>query len=71
MITLFGPRAAPIVIKVARGLGLKHLEFTLSEPRSTEDYWRWSPETGRGYSTERELRRQCLERAFLDAWILK
>jgi glutathione S-transferase len=47
VITLFGPRAAPIVIKVAKGLGLKCLKFELREPQSTEDYWRWSPETGR------------------------
>jgi glutathione S-transferase len=47
VITLFGPRAAPVVNKVAKGLGLKGLEFTQREPGTTEDYWRWSPETGR------------------------
>jgi glutathione S-transferase len=47
VITLFGPAEAPIVEKVKRGLALKGLDFTLREPRSTEDYWRWSPETGR------------------------
>lgn len=47
MITLFGPRAAPIVEKVARGLALKQLDFTHREPTSNEDYWRWSPDSGR------------------------
>lgn len=46
MITLYGPRASPFTVKVARGLVLKKLEFTLVEPESAEDYRRWNPETG-------------------------
>jgi len=47
VITLFGPVGAPIVEKVARGLALKGLAYTLREPTTSEDYYRWSPETGR------------------------
>jgi glutathione S-transferase len=45
-ITLYGPRAAPFVVKVEFALLLKKLEFTLVEPQGPEDYRRWSPETG-------------------------
>ncbi|HKJ23969.1 MAG TPA: glutathione S-transferase family protein [Myxococcota bacterium] len=45
-IVLYGPAIAPYTEKVVRALGLKKLPFELVEPRSPEDYKRWSPETG-------------------------
>jgi len=45
-IVLYGPAMAPYTEKVVRGLGLKKLPFEFQEPRSDEDYKRWSPETG-------------------------
>jgi len=45
-IVLYGPAIAPYTEKVVRALGLKKLPFDLVEPRSDEDYKRWSPETG-------------------------
>ncbi len=46
-IILYGPREAPWVEKVARGLALKKLDFQRVEPAGPEDYRRWNPETGR------------------------
>ena len=45
-IILYGPREAPWVEKVARGLALKKLDFEHVEPAGPEDYRRWNPETG-------------------------
>jgi glutathione S-transferase len=45
-ITLYGPTLTPYVVKVARALTLKKLEFEWREPTSPEDFRRWSPETG-------------------------
>jgi glutathione S-transferase len=45
-IVLYGPAVAPYTEKVVRALGLKKLPHELVEPRSDEDYKRWSPETG-------------------------
>jgi len=45
-ITLYGPRAAPFVLKVELALVLKGLEFSVEVPRVPEDYRRWNPETG-------------------------
>jgi glutathione S-transferase len=45
-IILYGPAVAPYTEKVVRALGLKKLPFELVEPRSPEDYKRWSPDTG-------------------------
>jgi glutathione S-transferase len=44
--TLYGPRDAPIVLKVELALELKKLEFTHEVPRGPEDYRRWNPENG-------------------------
>lgn len=46
MITLYGPAQAPFTEKVRRALIFKQIEFELCEPRSLEDYKRWSPTTG-------------------------
>jgi len=46
MITLYGPAQAPFTEKVRRALVYKGIEFELCEPRSLEDYRRWSPKTG-------------------------
>jgi hypothetical protein len=42
-ITLYGSSLTPYTIKVARALAWKGLSFTLEEPKSAEDYRRWSP----------------------------
>ena len=46
MIVLYGARDVPPVRKVALALALKGLTYELREPRVTEDYRRFSPETG-------------------------
>jgi len=46
MITLYGPAQAPFTEKVRRGLIYKGIAFELREPRSGDDYKRWSPKTG-------------------------
>jgi len=46
MITLYGPAQAPFTEKVRRALIYKNVEFELREPRTLEDYRRWSPKTG-------------------------
>ena len=46
MITLYGPAQAPFTEKVRRALIYKGIEFELREPRTLEDYKRWSPKTG-------------------------
>jgi glutathione S-transferase len=45
-ITLFGSALTPYTIKVERALVWKGLPFTLEEPKSAEDYRRWSPKNG-------------------------
>ena len=45
-ITLYGAALTPYTIKVARALDWKRLPFTLEEPKSAEDYRRWSPQNG-------------------------
>jgi glutathione S-transferase len=45
-ITLYGAAITPYTIKVARALHWKGLPFTLEEPKSAEDYRRWSPKNG-------------------------
>jgi glutathione S-transferase len=45
-ITLYGPALTPYTIKVARALAWKRLDFVLEEPKSAEDYRRWSPRNG-------------------------
>jgi glutathione S-transferase len=45
-IVLYSPRAMPFTEKVGRGLRWKKLPFELVEPKSPEDYRRFSPETG-------------------------
>jgi glutathione S-transferase len=45
-ITLYSPRAMPFTEKVGRALRWKQLAFELVEPKSPEDYRRFSPETG-------------------------
>jgi glutathione S-transferase len=45
-ITLYGIANVPFTEKVRRALLYKRLEFELVEPRSLEDYKRWSPKTG-------------------------
>ena len=42
---LFGSRLSPFVEKVARGLQLKGIEFTVVEPKSPADFKRWNPQT--------------------------
>ena len=46
MVTLYGPAQAPFTEKVRRALIYKGVEFELCEPRTLEDYKRWSPKTG-------------------------
>jgi glutathione S-transferase len=46
MIALYGPAQAPFTEKVRRALIYKGVEFELREPRTLEDYRRWSPKTG-------------------------
>lgn len=43
---LYSPRAMPFTEKVGRALRVKQLVFELVEPKSPEDYRRFSPETG-------------------------
>lgn len=45
-IILYGPITAPFTRKVEGALILKKLPFERREPKSPEDYLRWSPETG-------------------------
>lgn len=45
-IVLYAPRLTPYTVKVQRALALKKLPYTIVEPTSSEDYRRWSPETG-------------------------
>ena len=45
-ITLYGSRLTPYTIKVERALHWKDLPFAREEPKSAEDYRRWSPENG-------------------------
>ena len=45
-IVLYSPRAMPFTEKVGRALRVKQLAFELVEPKSPEDYRRFSPETG-------------------------
>lgn len=45
-IVLYSPRALPFTEKVGRGLRWKRLSFELVEPKSPEDYRRFSPKTG-------------------------
>jgi len=45
--TVFGVRLSPFVEKVARGLQLKRVPFTLVPPASPFDFNRWSPQTGK------------------------
>lgn len=45
-ITLYGPSGAPFTKKVEAALVLKRLGYRLVEPRSPDDYRRWSPKTG-------------------------
>lgn len=45
-ITLYGPAVTPYTVKVVRALHWKRLAFTLEEPKSPDDYRRWSPQNG-------------------------
>lgn len=45
-ITLYGAAIQPYTIKVACALSWKGLPFILEEPKSAEDFRRWSPENG-------------------------
>lgn len=45
-ITLYGVRLTPFTIKVERALRWKGLAFTTEEPKSPEDFRRWSPKNG-------------------------
>jgi glutathione S-transferase len=45
-ITLYGAAITPYTIKVARALHWKGLPFALEEPKSAEDFRRWSPKNG-------------------------
>jgi glutathione S-transferase len=45
-ITVYAPELTPYTIKVTRALRWKGLPYELEEPRSAEDYRRWSPENG-------------------------
>jgi len=45
-IVLYSPRGMPFTEKVARGARWKQLAFELVEPKSPEDYRRFSPKTG-------------------------
>jgi glutathione S-transferase len=46
MIVLYGPAQAPYTEKVRRALLYKGVDFEFEQPRSEEDYKRWSPKTG-------------------------
>jgi glutathione S-transferase len=43
--TVFGSRLSPFVEKVARGLQLKRIPFTLVPPAGPFDFQRWNPQT--------------------------
>ncbi len=43
MVTLYGPAQAPFAEKVRRALIYQGVGFELREPRTSEDYERWSP----------------------------
>jgi glutathione S-transferase len=45
-ITLYGPAVTPYTIKVVRALHWKRLSYSLEEPKSADDYRRWSPKNG-------------------------
>ena len=45
-IVLYSPRGLPFTEKVGRALRWKQLPFSLVEPKSPEDYRRFSPKTG-------------------------
>ena len=45
-IVLYSPRSMPFTEKVGRALRFKQLAFELVEPKSPEDYRRYSPKTG-------------------------
>ena len=45
-IVVYGPARSPFIEKVALALTLKRLDYEGVEPRSAEDFRRWSPETG-------------------------
>jgi len=45
-IVVYGLRDTPYTEKVVRTLDFKGLAYEVREPRSPEDYRRWSPETG-------------------------
>lgn len=45
-ITVYAPEQTPYTLKVTRALRFKGLPFAVEEPKSAEDYRRWSPENG-------------------------
>jgi len=45
-ITVYAPELTPYTIKVTCALRFKGLPYQIEEPRSAEDYRRWSPENG-------------------------
>lgn len=45
-VTVYGPAVTPYTIKVLRALHWKRLPYLLEEPKSADDYRRWSPENG-------------------------
>lgn len=45
-ITVYAPELTPYTIKVTRALHYKGLPYRLEEPKSAEDYRRWSPKNG-------------------------
>jgi glutathione S-transferase len=45
-VTLYGPALTPYTIKVVRALRWKRLVHVLEEPKSADDYRRWSPQNG-------------------------
>jgi glutathione S-transferase len=65
-IVVYGPRETPFTLKVTRALRLKGLPFESVEPRSLEDYRRFSPETGLLPVIEVEGRRIHDSSAILD-----
>ena len=65
-IVVYGQRLTPYTVKVTRGLRLKQLPFEIVEPKSIEDYRRFSPETGLLPVIELEGRRIHDSSAILD-----
>lgn len=65
-IVVYGQRLTPYTLKVTRGLRLKKIPFEHVEPRSLEDYRRFSPETGLLPVIEIEGRRIHDSSAILD-----